>query len=52
MILGMKTYVSYYCKITLKLVCVTDQDTLTYPNLCGLFKSLAPEILSVYLDSA
>ena len=28
------------------LVCVTDQDTWTYSNLCWLCKSLAPEILS------
>ena len=32
----------------IQFVCVTDQDTLTYPNLCGFCKNLAPEILSWY----
>ena len=32
----------------LKIVCVRDQDTLIYLNLCGHCKSLAPEILSWY----
>ena len=30
-------------------VCAKDQETLTHPNLWGLFKSLAPEILSWHL---
>ena len=30
--------------ICLSVICVTDQETLTYSNLCGLYMSLAPEL--------
>ena len=36
-----------FCNV-MYLVCITDQDTFTYPNLCGMCKSSAPEILSWY----
>ena len=29
-------------------VCVTDQDTLTNPNLCGLCKNLTPDFELVF----
>ena len=35
--------ISLLCYVML--VCVTDQETWTYPNLCGLWKSSASEIL-------
>ena len=44
----LKFIIKWYLYQTM--VCVTDQDTLTYPNFCGLCKSLAPEIWSWYLQ--
>ena len=33
------------------LACVTDQETLTYSNLCGLYRSLTPETLTGFEES-